>query len=157
MDQKHVTEKSLQYSQDSTVHIVNLLWSKETGESWFDSGNRQKIFLISKVSRLALETSWPSISEYHGLFHRNCQAGALSLSFPSTTRRVKEWVELYIQYPIHVLERHRNLTLHACDNGLLACDTMSSHTYVLTLLGNLLLNPSSTFRIDLLLQGHYFT
>jgi len=128
-----------------------------TAESWFDSGNRQKIFLISKGYRLALENSWPSISWYHGIFPRNCKAGALSLPFPSTTWRIKEWVELHIYYPIHVHERHRNLTLHACDNGLLACDAMSSHTYVSTLLANLLPKSSSTFRIDLLLQGHYFT
>ena len=123
-----------------------------TAESWFDSGNRQKIFLISKAYRLTLDTSWPSISGYHGLFPRYCQAGALSLSFPSTTRRVKEWVALYIHYPIRVHERHRNFALHACDNGLLDCDTMSSHTYVSTRLGNVLPKPSSTFRIDLLLQ-----
>jgi len=36
------------------------------------------------VYRLALETSWPSITGYHSLFHRNCQAEALRL-LPSTT------------------------------------------------------------------------
>jgi hypothetical protein len=70
-------KKSLQYSQDSTVYIVALLWSRQP-QNHGSISERGKNF--SHYQRLALETTWPSISGQHGLFPRNCQAGSLSFS-----------------------------------------------------------------------------
>lgn len=84
MDQEHVSEKKFAIQPGQHSPYSDSVMVQTTAESWFISRNRQKIFLISNVYRLALETGWPSVGGYHGLFPRNCQAGALILSFPST-------------------------------------------------------------------------
>jgi hypothetical protein len=87
---------SFYWSQSSVVGIPSMLWAGWCGV-WILVG--KKIFLLSKMSRLALGTTQPPIQRVPGLYHGGKTAGVWSWTLTSLMASWCEQEKPHILHP----------------------------------------------------------